>query len=563
MITVKELVGPKYFNTAKIMAGKSGINNVVRKVTVAEVPDAANWLLGGELVCTTAYFISKEVKYQVDWIQSLSNNGAVALAIKTDRFLGEIPQKIIEIADQLNFPLIEMPPDITWPEVIEAVMNPIMNEKIKTLQRADEIHNKLTSLVLEDESIKVIADEISSLVENPIIIEDARLEELAIGESTTVKSDLYREVINKRLSNSFRKRIKNTAYYDDVIRNRTKNNLQIYIEVDKVKYNSVTAPILSNKMIYGFITLIDITNNISEIDLIALKHGSSAIALQLMKQIIHKQTLQNKYIALVDDLVHGRVHSELVSEYRIGEKSWGQTINVTVVDLAIDRNDEEPYIWDRTETQIIDTIKKHLLKFFHQVIIGNNNSLFTIIVSQSKKDSDSILSTTLNKELIYILNVCIKKQLIDGFWGGIGNSYKKIRDLDKSFKEAKIAVSIAKSFSKDNNFNVLLYENLGIHRIISLINDMDELWNFCQDFLSELKEYDEKNNDVLVETLHAYLKNDCIIKETAKSLYIHSNTVTYRLKKIQNILKHDLNSLEVRLTYLFALEANYVLGRKG
>lgn len=560
MITVEKLINKKVFKVAKILAGKKGMNKIVRKVTVAEVPDAANWLHGGELVCTTAYFISKEVKYQVEWIESLSNNGAVALAIKTDRFLGEVPESIIEVANNLNFPIIELPPEITWPEVIESVMNPIMHKQIQTLQRADEIHTKLTSLVLADEPIKVIADQISSLVGNPIIIEDARLELIAIGESDININEGSTKVVKERLSESFKNKLKSTAYYDDVIRNRTKNNLEIYVEVDDRKLNTVIAPILSNKMVYGFITLVDVSNRISEIDLIALKHGASTLALQFMKQIIHKQTLQNKYIALVDDLVHGRIHSELVNEYRIGDQNWGKIMNIAVVDLMIDRFDEEAYIWDRSESQIIKMIKNHLLKHFRKVIIGNNESLYTIIVSQSYKNS-TLDTSVFRKELLYILNVCIQRKKLDGFWGGIGNNYDELRKLDKCFKEAKIALSIAKSFSSSQSDKILLYESLGIYRIISMIDNLDELKTFCNDFLSDLKEYDKNHNDVLMETLHVYLKNNCIIKETAKSLFIHSNTVTYRLKKIQSILKHDLNALEVRLTYLFALEANKLLER--
>src|SRR5690625_1623909 len=166
MITVEKVLMTPAFKNAKVVAGEEGFKNIVKNVTVAEVPDAANWLDGGELICTTAYFISKEVKYQVKWVRSLTENGAVALAIKSDRFLGEIPNKIIEVSNKLNFPIIEMPSETTWPKVIESVMNPLLQEQIKTLKRAEEIHSKLTTLVLEDKSIKVIADVIATLVGN-------------------------------------------------------------------------------------------------------------------------------------------------------------------------------------------------------------------------------------------------------------------------------------------------------------------------------------------------------------------------------------------------------------
>lgn len=554
MITVEKLINSDVFKTAQILAGRDGLKRVVRKVTVAEVPDAANWLQGGELVCTTAYFVSKEVKYQVEWIESLSNNGAVALAIKTDRFLGEVPINVIKVANNLNLPIIELPREVTWPEVIESVMNPILHQQIKNLQRADEIHSKLTSLVLADEPIEVITDQISSLVGNPIIVEDARLNSIAVSKCADVDSTSTNEIIEERLNDSFKNKLMKTAYYDEVIRNRTENNLEIYVEVKKEEYNSITTPILSNKMVYGFITLVDSSNSISEIDIIALKHGASTLALQFMKQIIHKKTLQNKYMALVDDMVHGRVHSELVNEYRLGDEQWGKGMAIAVVDLKINRINEETYIWDRTEVETIRTIKKHLLKFSKKVLIGNNESLYTIIATPPDREVH-LDATTFQRELFYILGICKQENKIHSFMGGIGRNYD-LNMLDNSFKEAKIALSIARSFADKNDENIMLYENLGLYRVVSMIENLDELRIFCNDFLSEIKKHDKVHNDVLVETLYVYLKNNCVIKDTAKSLYIHINTVTYRLKKIQSILKSDLNSLEVRLTYLIALEGS-------
>lgn len=102
MITVERILNTSAFKASKVLGGFKGLQRNVSTVTVAEVPDAANWLRGGELVCTTAYFISKGIKYQIKWIESLVANGAAALAIKTGRFLGEVPDSIKEVCDSLN-----------------------------------------------------------------------------------------------------------------------------------------------------------------------------------------------------------------------------------------------------------------------------------------------------------------------------------------------------------------------------------------------------------------------------------------------------------------------------
>ncbi|QOY35315.1 helix-turn-helix domain-containing protein [Anaerobacillus isosaccharinicus] len=92
-----------------------------------------------------------------------------------------------------------------------------------------------------------------------------------------------------------------------------------------------------------------------------------------------------------------------------------------------------------------------------------------------------------------------------------------------------------------------------------MIGDSEELRDFCEDFLLELQEYDLDNGNVLVETFHTYLLCDGGIKETAERLFLHPNTVAYRIKKIKQIIKHDVTLPEFKLAYLLALEAYMVL----
>src|SRR5690606_25662226 len=106
---------------------------------------------------------------------------------------------------------------------------------------------------------------------------------------------------------------------------------------------------------------------------------------------------------------------------------------------------------------------------------------------------------------------------------------------------------------------ILSFEDTGIHRIISMIPNIEDIRDFCQDFLGDLKRYDPENGKVLLETLHVYLLSNCSIKETAKKMFLHPNTVAYRIKKIREIVKYDLDSIEYKFAYLFALEADAML----
>ncbi|TWH57307.1 purine catabolism regulator [Desulfitobacterium sp. LBE] len=555
MITIQDVLNADVFQNYNVLAGENGLLREVTTITIAEVPDAAKWLRGGELVCSTAFFISNTGLEQSEWVESLIISGASALAIKTSRFLGVLPQSIIECANNHNFPIIELDHEVTWPAIIEAFMDYVTNQRIKIMQLIEDVQRDLINLVLENNTIQTLVNKISELVGNTIIIEDAKLNVIAVSNvEGDIQSNLDSPVFKARINEHFRQNVLKSNFYKAVKMGEKKEHLEINLSLpNSEKIRNYMFPIFSNKTIYGFISLLESQQIYSSTDLMVLKNSSTAIALQLMKQYLNQQTYRKKNLALIEDIIHGRIHTQIVFEYDFLNINLANPMVAVLMDYA-EPNLENNYFWERSEDLITMTIRKHLYKHFNQVIIGNNGSLFTLLVSFQPNQIEKVNS--LVKEAVEHALAELAKQFgEDKFSIGIGGAYPQPELVEKSFKEAKTALSVAKK-CKIRRGNVLLFEEIGIHRIIFMVQDTAKIRDFCDDLLLELKKYDEKNSDVLLETLHEFLLCDCVVKETAKKMFVHPNTVTYRIKKIKQLLKHDLALPEFKMAYLFALEAN-------
>lgn len=555
MITIQDVLNADVFQNYNVLAGENGLLREVTTITIAEVPDAAKWLRGGELVCSTAFFISNTGLEQSEWVESLIINGASALAIKTSRFLGVLPKSIIECANNHNFPIIELDHEVTWPAIIESFMDYVTNQRIKIMQLIEDVQRDLINLVLENNTIQTLVNKISELVVNTIIIEDAKLNVIAVSNvEGDIQSNLDSPVFKARINEHFRQNVLKSNFYKAVKMGEKKEHLEINLNLPhSEKIRNYMFPIFSNKTIYGFISLLESQQIYSSTDLMVLKNSSTAIALQLMKQYLNQQTYRKKNLALIEDIIHGRIHTQIVFEYDFLNINLANPMVAVLMDYA-EPNLENNYFWERSEDLITMTIRKHLYKHFNQVIIGNNGSLFTLLVSFQPNQIEKVNS--LVKEAVEHALAELAKQFgEDKLSIGIGGAYPQPELVEKSFKEAKTALSVAKK-CKIRRGNVLLFEEIGIHRIIFMVQDTAKIREFCDDLLLELKKYDEKNSDVLLETLHEFLLCDCVVKETAKKMFVHPNTVTYRIKKIKQLLKHDLALPEFKMAYLFALEAN-------
>lgn len=127
---------------------------------------------------------------------------------------------------------------------------------------------------------------------------------------------------------------------------------------------------------------------------------------------------------------------------------------------------------------------------------------------------------------------------------GIGKILKDIEDTKKSAWQAKGAVKVM--IALDSEKTMMAYENLGIYRLFLNINDENELLELYHKNLDKLIEYDKSENNDFVNTLQVYIDNGGSITKTTENLYVHRNTVKYRINRIKEIMKIDLDDPKVQ-----------------
>lgn len=134
---------------------------------------------------------------------------------------------------------------------------------------------------------------------------------------------------------------------------------------------------------------------------------------------------------------------------------------------------------------------------------------------------------------------------------GVGNLYASTRFIHRSFQEAKSALELGQLFNLQER--VILFQDLGVMRLLLKL-EQQELEDFRNEVLGPLLKFDQENNLHLEETLLAYLASDGDLNLAGDRLYLHPNTLRYRLKKVAEVLDRDLGSLENRMNLFIALK---------
>ncbi len=196
-----------------------------------------------------------------------------------------------------------------------------------------------------------------------------------------------------------------------------------------------------------------------------------------------------------------------------------------------------------------------------QKIMGEDNKDYIINISEQdivivKEVADGISPDALEEEAQVILKTAhseyAAKLLI-----GISSVVEKLKDLARAYKEARIALEVGKVF--DIEKPVMSYENLGIGRLIYQLPT-----TLCEIFLGEVfkKGSLESLDRETLMTVQAFFENNLNVSETSRKLFVHRNTLVYRLEKIRKLTGLDLREFDHAVTFKVALMVKKYLTSK-
>ncbi|MBR6223614.1 MAG: helix-turn-helix domain-containing protein [Lachnospiraceae bacterium] len=222
-------------------------------------------------------------------------------------------------------------------------------------------------------------------------------------------------------------------------------------------------------------------------------------------------------------------------------------------------------IYNRAKKLHIDTDVKRIVFIIETKTEKDNNALETVRNIFATKAKDFITAVD-EKNIILVKEVknnetyddmektakvivdMLNTEVMTNVHVAYGTMVGEIKEVSRSYKEAKMALDVGKIFY--SNRNIIAYSNLGIGRLIYQLP-----LPLCKMFIKEIfdgKSPDEFDEETLT-TINKFFENSLNVSETSRQLYIHRNTLVYRLDKLQKSTGLDLRVFEDAITFKIAL----------
>ena len=555
--TVREAMRFGAFAAAKLAGGEAGLDRSIEWVRLMETPEIQP--RAGDLLLTTGFPIKDDRAAQIRLVSRIADSGGAGLVIKPHPYIRKLAPEMISEADRLGVPLFTVGADVQLVDIMAPLLERIINAEHVRLKQSFEVHRRFTELVLDGKGVTEICKTLAELLESAVTIEDASFHLLAhAGGSGDPhrKETIQRQGTPQRVL--FDPQIQRMLREIEAKRGPIKVPAYPHVGMSRER---LIAPILAANQVLGYISVLDSPPHNEELAFLALEQAALVLALSIAKERELAEVEGRVRGEFLGDLLFGTYGDDAAAQRRA--RHLGYPLHGSHVVMLVDIDDFRGFNRARQISEdAIQAIKREFLRRVTAVV----RATFPRALVQGRSDSVVALlpigaEPGDHQPRLQALGLQARESIADwkpGFTVSVGFSGPTEAPAGVAAAQREVT-SVMDSLARFKRWGqVVAVPELGLTGLLAAVAD-DRLLDYTHRLLGPLIEHDRAKNGSLVATLRAYLETG-EQQQAAKLLRVHPNTLRYRLDRIREIGRVDLEDSETRLNLAVALRVQSLLG---
>lgn len=524
---------------ARLLAGASGLERVVQRLNVMEVPDVLPWVKAHELLLTTGYPVRSTPDGVPALLEALDDRGLAAVGIKLNRYLDTLPDRALSVADDRGLPLIQLPDGVGFDDILNQVLTEVLNRQAALLERSEEVHRALVAVVLEGGGLPELVSEMAEVLGAPVLVTTADGRVLAEGGESGELAAL-----------------RTTSCFDPSGRFRTEREPRGVHRHDSTGWHAVV-PVIAGKFDHGRIATFSRDRPLDERDLHVLERAATVAALAVTKQLAIR-AVEGKYRGdFLRDVLSGRGGGRDRVVAHCQSLGWDVDRALVVVVAELDPSEA---LSQRPGPELRPVQERFAAAWEGAVrvrdaaspVVGFTQEVVALPGVPPGGDPDRIVRDV------------VREVSGDGGGGrrsfatGVSRVVDDPEQIPEAYEQARRAVHVGRQLHGSGA--VAHFDALGAFRLLSLVRDPAELRGFVGETLGELAAADDPDAADLRRTLQVLLDTNLNVAEAARRLFVHYNTLRYRIGKLERMLGPFASDPELRLDLALALKVLQMRG---
>ncbi|WP_372631302.1 PucR family transcriptional regulator [Cohnella sp.] len=520
-LTVRDILERPYFQGSTVHASDKALSRTVEWVHILEVTHVGHLLNGNELILTTGLIWKDDEELGISFLQQVMVCNASGLCIELGRVVSHLPEAMIQLAAQSDFPLILIHHNIRYIDITRDIHSWIINQQRKKVTELEELSTRFNELLLTANGL------------SPLLV---------LYHQATHKPVAYVPLEGKPL------------FLPPMSDREQRHIIQNVTATQEPSHRFASKSIIVLQHTLG--ELISWSDEpLDSYDILALDRCAAAVAQELMRTFYWEERQMYKQNQWVHDWLNG-----LYEEREIKQYVWSL----------------KPAYSSGLQSVIVFELNRDLIHSpdFERMYLHKNMMARALF----EQEGFYLIPTLLNQQLVYILlDLQKRKEIHSGLARavsrlrqadnqylplfsllfGAGQPVNELSSIKKSLNSALDTISMQKEIGP---LPMPFYNQLHLYRVIFNLRKSDQLLdNLIEDYIGPVAGLDRERREPLLCTLKMYLMLNGAKRETAKALYISRQSLYSRLDKISELLGDDFMSPEKRFCVELAVYAHEYL----
>lgn len=433
-------------------------------------------------------------------------------------------------------PVFALPPGASLRDIQQAALELIVNRQTYLIGRGGQIYQTLARLSVEGVGLAGLAQAMCEQTGKAVLLQDKRLNPLAEAVPPAL-AEVWPEALAA---------LRSITHLPESLRDRRQAALGGWRDQSLPNgLARLVCPVVAKGMARGYLSVVGKAGELDALDQLVVEHGAAACALEMAKAKAVSEAEKRAHGDFVDAVLIGNVS---LDELHRWAKRIGYDVEPAHAALVwkwgVSRG-ETPSL-RRLETLVNQSVAKTGVTAL--VRLRDNEVVAFCAVPQAGRPEMALkLSEAVNRaaqeEYPQHITHC-----------GVGRVATELADWKDSYREASQSLTMAVRL---NEKTPLYFGDLSVYRLLFQLENNEELEAFCREVLGPLMDYEGSGD--LLETLEAFCDKLGNLSQTAEKLFIHRNSLLYRMERIQQLAGIDMNNPDTRLAVHLALKIRRML----
>jgi purine catabolism regulator len=527
---VRDLLRLPALEGARVVAGHSGLDRTVRSANVMEVPDIVRWVRPGGLLLTTGYPLRTAVEQLPPLVSALAERGVPALAVKLHRYLDALPDGMLAEADRAGLPLIVLPDDTSFDDVLTAVFTSVVSERASLLERGETVHRRLVDVVLGGGDVAGVIAALAAMFD-------------AVVSVTTVDG----RVLHEAGDAVRRAAVRACEAFHPGGRYATERHAPGVHRVPDLPGSHAVVALRGGSIDHGRLLFFDADRDLDAGDLAVLERAATVAAMSMSKQLA-VTAVESKYRGdFLRDVLDGTAGT--AEEVRAHAETFGWDLSgpLVAVVAAVDGP-------QGTASRYDGPLAQERFAAAWRTVLGRHAPDAAVVGFAA--EVVALLPVGDTGRARAAVRDAVREVAGDGGGGrrrfatGVSRVVSGVDEASAAYQQARRALQVGRRMRGPGA--VSHFDDLGVFRLLSLIEDPAELETFVVETLKAVAGPDQESAD-LRATLELLLETNGNVAETARRLHFHYNTLRYRIAKLERLIGPFTTDPHLRLDLALAL----------